>query len=99
MPVKNRARHSGLADNRERLAGAFMWRMYYQRQVSLDRCARESCEHQLRRVEHRGVPCPIAVPWQADFANRTNRRAFAGDQFERLARVIFAMFKSFGMKS
>jgi len=64
-----------------------------------DRRAREACEHRLRRVEYGGVARALAVPWQPDFADGANRVALARDHLEHVARVIFTMFKSLGMKS
>jgi len=91
--MKDRARHVRLANYRERLGGACVRRMNYQRQIERDCNAREAGEHHLRGVEHGRVPGALAVPRQSDFADRANRIALPHEHLEHRARVIFAMFK------
>jgi len=59
--MKDRARHVRLANYRERLGGACVRRMNYQRQIERDCNAREAGEHHLRGVEHGRVPGALAA--------------------------------------
>ncbi len=99
MPMKDRARHSSLANYRERVGGASVRRMQYQRQIHRGRERREACERPLRRIPHACISRAHPVPWQSDFADGANRVALTRDRFEHVERVMFGMFKLLGMKS
>src|SRR5260370_23531866 len=67
--------------------------------MHLHRDSRESCEAGLRGRLDVGVGCVLAVPWQADFSDCTNRAALARDHVENRVGVEISQFKSLRMKS
>ncbi len=82
MPMKDRARHSSLANYRERVGGASVRRMQNQRQIDRGGELGEACQRQLGRVPRARISRARAVPWQSDFADGTNRAALTRDRIE-----------------